>query len=246
MSTPVSLHYSPLDSSRFGRRIYRASMTSFDPLALRAALEAEKVETLIARISASSVDSAARLLEVGLYPIFADTHVDYDVALQDARVAAPDGSIALSTATSDDAPRIRAMARTIFDNYPSHYAANPLLSRSAIAEGYADWAARQVDGAGNITWLAERGGEVVGFSCCSVDKKKSVARGVLNGILPQTRGVGCYRAMFNAMLLHFRDAGVQTFAIATQVSNVAVQRVWADTGLRLRRAENTFHINCDF
>ena len=246
MTQPIALQYSPLDSARFGRRIFRTHLSSVDAVALNDALRAERVETLIVRIPAYVVDGAARLRAAGMHPIFADTHLDYDIALPTATPVLADAGVALTDAQPEVAERVRSMARHIFDDYPSHYAANPLFPPSSIADGYADWAARLVGSSDGVNWFVERGSERVGFACCSVDHATGVARGLLNGILPASQGSGSYRAMFQTMLTHFRDAGLQTFAIATQANNIAVQRVWADAGLRLRRAENTFHINRDF
>ena len=39
---------------------------------------------------------------------------------------------------------------------------------------------------------------------------------------------------------------MRRFAIATQMQNVAVQRIWLSEGLLLRRTDNTVHINSLF
>lgn len=236
------LQPSPLDSARFGRRIYRATLMSIDASALADELRRQRVDTLILRVPAEAVGGVAALQDAGLRPIVADTHVEYGVSL-DAAVIAP-SSVALHDVDASDSDRLRSVARSVFDGYCSHYNANPRLSAAAIAEGYADWAARCSHAPQTPTWFVKSHGEIVGFSCCRIDADQ--ARGVLNGILPAARGTGYYRAMLHAMLEHFRAAKLRSFVIATQVHNIAVQRVWAEAGLRLTHAENTVHINCDF
>lgn len=239
-----ALQPSPLDSTRFQRRIYRATLQTIDARALADALRTLHVDTLILRVPAHAVGSVANLYEVGLRPIVADTHVDYDVALEDVATAADTRPLEFSEVTGADSDRLRAVARAVFEGYSSHYLANPLFPAGAVADGYADWASRCVHTPDTPTWFVKSQGEVVGFSCCRVEGDH--ARGVLNGILPSARNAGHYRAMFHGMLAHFRAAGARRFAIATQVQNIAVQRVWTEARLRLRHAENTIHINCDF
>lgn len=236
------LQPSPLDSARFGRRIYRATLPSIDAPALADELRRQRVDTLILRVPAASVGGVAALQDAGLRPIVADTHVEYDVSL-DAAVIAP-SSVALHEVDASDSDRLRSVARAVFEGYSSHYNANPRLSAAAVADGYADWAARCSHAPQTPTWFVKSRGEIVGFSCCRIDGDQ--ARGVLNGILPAARGAGHYRAMLHAMLERFRAAGLRRFVIATQVHNLAVQRVWAEAGLRLKHAENTIHVNCDF
>ncbi|MFC4820775.1 GNAT family N-acetyltransferase [Dokdonella ginsengisoli] len=236
------LQPSPLDSARFGRRVYRAALRTIDAPALADELRRQRVDTLILRVPAEAVGGVATLHEVGLHPIVADTHVEYEVSLDMAAIAP--SSIALCEVAAGDSEALRAVARSVFDGYSSHYNANPLLPAAAIADGYADWAARFSHAPQTPTWFVKSRGEIAGFSCCRVDGDQ--ARGVLNGILPAARGAGHYRAMLHAMLERFRAANLRTFVIATQVHNIAVQRVWAEAGLRLKHAENTIHVNCDF
>ena len=89
-------------------------------------------------------------------------------------------------------------------------------------------------------------GEIAGFSCYRMDTARAQAFGVLNGVLPSIRRRGVYRAMLRRMLPDFAARGMRRFAIATQVQNVSVQRIWAAEGLSLRRADNTVHINALF
>jgi predicted acetyltransferase len=120
-----------------------------------------------------------------------------------------------------------------------------LFAHAAILDGYAEWASSHlnVDDDSALAWLVEADGDVVGFSCCRVDRSTGLAIGTLNGILPRARGRGVYRGMFRTMLRHFAEIGMRRFAIATQIHNVAVQRVWASDGLSLQSTSNTVHIN---
>jgi acetyltransferase (GNAT) family protein len=239
----TSLQYSPLDSERFGLRIYRGELTTIDAESLVQEMRREKIDTLIARIPAEIVGSAARLHSSGLMPIVADTHVEYDIHLAEVERRETASSVQFVSVTARDRVRLLQIVGEIFDDYPSHYRANPLLAPKAIADGYADWAVRHIEDEDAKIWFVQNSDEVVGFAVCRIERESNIIRGVLNGILPAMRGKGLYRAMFHNMLHRSAREGARTFAIATQAHNIAVQRVWAEAGLKLRSVKNTLHVN---
>jgi len=242
----TTLTYSPLESARFGLRVYRATSDAVDADALVAALDRDRVDVAILRLPARAIGTVDALRQHGLTPIVADTIVHYDIDLRTRSVgASADDSVALRAATSADAGLLESMSREIFSDYVAHYHANPLFPAGKILDGYAEWAANHVrardDGA--AAWIVEFRGEAAGFSCYRLDETTGLAVGVLNGILPALRGRGIYRRMLQSMLIRFGELGMRRFAIATQVQNVAVQRIWVSQGLLLRSADNTVHIN---
>jgi RimJ/RimL family protein N-acetyltransferase len=246
VSTPAAatLRFSPLESDRFGLRVFRCDVESVDAAAIAAAIEHERVDVLILRVPARELGAVNSLASHALVPIVADTLVYYDIDLSAAAVADLDASVTLRPASRDDAALLARMSREIFAGYVSHYHANPLFAPDRILDGYAEWAARHVgmsDGSG--AWLVERDGEIAGFSCYHVDDADGLATGVLNGILPAARGHGTYRGMLQAMFTAFAEMRLRRFEISTQVHNVAVQRVWTAHRLALRRASNTVHLN---
>lgn len=240
----MELHYSPLESARFGLRIFRGSADTLDHTALLAELREKKIDTAILRLPAKAIGDLVGLDRLGLTPIVADTLVHYARDLggyQPRPVRNP--TLELRRAGPADRALLDGMVRRIFDDYPNHYRANPLFSRQAILDGYAEWACQHIDTAATITWLVVVNGEPAGFSCCRIDNAAARAHGVLNGILPDASGRGYYRDMLRQMLAYFAGRQIKNFAISTQVHQLAVQRVWSDEGLRLCNAENTIHIN---
>ena len=235
---------SPTESARFGLRVFRAEADAIDGEALIEALAREHVDVAILRIPAHALGSLQTLRLRGLTPIVADTIVRYETSLPLAPLVL-DESVTLRPATAHDADRLETLAREIFDGYISHYHANPLFPAAKIADGYGEWAASHVRGgrSGAIAWLVESHGRVAGFSCCRIDEATGLAIGVLNGVLPEFRGRGVYRGMLRRMLHDFSARGLARFAIATQVQNVAVQRIWVAERLVLTRTDNTVHIN---
>lgn len=241
----TSLHYSPLESARFGLRVFRAEVEALDAAAFAEEIEKERVDVAILRLPAHAISSVNRLREHDLSPIVADTIVRYAIDLSSRQPSqATDGAVTLHPASRNDAPLLENMARTIFADYISHYDANPLFARSRILDGYAQWASKHLDADdGSAAWLIESSGRLVGFSCYRLDEAVGTATGVLNGVLPDARGRGVYRGMVSAMLAAFAGMGMQRFDIATQVHNIAVQRVWTANRLSLVAASNTVHVN---
>ncbi|HEX5121810.1 MAG TPA: GNAT family N-acetyltransferase [Rhodanobacteraceae bacterium] len=237
------LRFSPLESARFGLRVFRAAVDVIDAARIADEIGRERVDVAILRLPATAIDGADALARHGFAPIVADTQVVYGTDLAaDARAPA-DASITLRAATRDDAALLDRMARSIFADYESHYTANPVFSREKIVEGYAEWAARHAGADdGSAAWLVEHDGALAAFSCYRIEPD-GVAIGVLNGVLPAARGRGVYRGMLNAMLERFAAMRLPRFEIATQTHNAIVQRVWAQSGLSLRAKYTTLHVN---
>ena len=237
------LRFSPLESARFGLRVFRASVDAIDADRIADEIERERVDVAILRLPATAIGGVEALAERGFAPIIADTQVVYGIDLA-SYAPAPDATpIVLRPATRDDATLLARMARSIFADYESHYTANPLFARDRILEGYAEWAARHVEARdGSAAWLVEHDGVLAGFSCYRIEPD-GVAVGVLNGVLPEARGRGIYRGMLTRMLMQFAGRGLRRFEIATQTHNTIVQRVWAESGLSLRATYNTLHVN---
>jgi hypothetical protein len=242
---PVVLRESPLESARFGLRVFRCDVETIDASAISEAIDRLGVDVLILRVPAREIGGVNALARLGLSPILADTLVYYDTVLaRHAETPATTG-VALRPASRDDAALLARTARDVFDGYVSHYHANPLFAPERILEGYAEWASRHAAAEDDASgaWLVERDGKLAGFSCYRFDQANGIATGVLNGILPPARARGTYRAMLGAMLRAFAEAGFSRFEISTQVHNIGVQRVWTAHGLTLREASNTVHIN---
>jgi RimJ/RimL family protein N-acetyltransferase len=239
-----ALRFSPFESARFGLRVFRASVDAIDAPLLAAEIEHERVDVAIVRLPARALASVQGLVAHGFAPIVADTLVAYGGEPAAIAPRAADARLVLREATPDDAPKLARMACTIFADYVSHYRANPLFAADRILDGYAEWAARHAAGGdGSAACLVEWDGRLAGFSGYRIDRARSTASAVLNGILPEERGQGIYGAMLRAMLSAFADAGLARFEISTQVHNLVVQRVWAECGLALERASNTVHVN---
>lgn len=238
------MRFSPLESARFGLRVFRASIDTIDADRIAGEIDRERIDVAILRLPASAMTGVDVLIQRGYAPIVADTQVVYGIDLDAYSQVIDDAAITLRPATRSDAALLESMARSVFVDYESHYCANPLFDRCSILDGYAEWAARHVESDdGSAAWLVERDGALAGFSCYRIDRTNGVAVGVLNGVLPEARGRGVYRGMLQRMLADFARVALRRFEISTQTHNTIVQRVWRESGFSLSETHNTLHIN---
>ena len=144
---------------------------------------------------------------------------------------------------NDDA-ELRDVTARVFSDYQNHYHANPLFSPSLILAGYEEWAANHLrPGGATRTWVATHEDSIIGFICCSFDRKAGTAEIVLNGVLHEHAGRGIYSDLVRIAQATFAKMGMQAISVSTQVGNYAVQRVWSREGMRLSHAFDTWHMN---
>ncbi|ALN62942.1 acetyltransferase family protein [Lysobacter antibioticus] len=237
---------SPLDSQRFGLRVFRGILKNVDERALLREMIEGSADIAIIRTPAGSAPQLHRLARYGMAPIHADTLVYYQASLADyAPKPLRNEDLVFSEATPDDKVELDALVATTFDGYVSHYHANPRLSPGAILAGYAEWASGYIsrEVAGKITWTARRKGRIVAFACCAFDEQAQVCEGVLYGVHPDHAGGGLYGDLIRHTQREFRDRGFVTMKVSTQIWNLAVQKVWAREGFALNFAYDTYHIN---
>jgi len=224
-------------------RVFRARLEGLDVDRLRSAIFDVRADLVICRAPAHRLPELAGLQLLGMPFVVADTLVHYSRDLQAPPPAPPDSAgLEYAEAGSDDAGEVGDLVRRIFAGYVNHYAANPLLGRSDLLEGYAEWATGYLGAApGRRLWLALRSGKPIGLAACRYDA--DAAEGILFGVLPEAAGGGVYRNLIRFTAADAAGRGLRTMGTSTQVHNFAVQKVWASEGFVMRAAEVTFHVN---
>ncbi len=234
---------SPLETARFGRQVRRYALTGDDAAPLIDALRVERPGIAIVRIPTARAELITTLTELGGQFVLGDCRVIYTRDNEAAGRTAGSRTHGFRMRPADvaDAPLLDALVEEIFAGYRTHYATNPQLAAIPVTEGYKEWTRAHI-GAGERRCLV---GEVSGVPCAftTVHVTRAAGEVVLNGVRPQNRGQGIYRALLRATIDTFIDAGAQTTVIATQIDNRAVQRVWVTEGFRLATSEYTIHIN---
>jgi GNAT superfamily N-acetyltransferase len=241
-AAPVAL--SPLDEARWG--VPTAKAGGVTAAGLPAALEfcrARKVAFLIARCAAGDLPAAQALEAAGGRLMDTLVHWARDLG---GVPAADAGAPALRPARADEAPAVEALARVAFAGYGGHYHADPRLDRARCDAVYTDWARRSVldRAVADAVLVAEGEGRLLAFATLRRGPAGE-GEGVLFGVAPEAQGRGLYRALMLGGMAWCAAQGRSRMHVSTQVTNLAVQRVWARLGFEPARAEYTFHLWLD-
>jgi ribosomal protein S18 acetylase RimI-like enzyme len=119
------------------------------------------------------------------------------------------------------------------------------LQRTAIIEGYLEWAKSFViESEHGVTWLIKdrKSCDNVAFLACSFDTVESISELKLGGVLPKYAGHGIYADFVRYAQGVFKEMGIKTLLTSTQLQNIAVQRAWQKHGFRFDKSYETYHI----
>ena len=236
-----------LETARFGLNVARGTLRDVDAAALAQELIRNRIDVAILRIPSRPDSGIAALDALGFSPIHADTLVTYACDL--GRYAPQplfNPSLDIRPARSGDASEITALVQTVFAEYPNHYCANPLLARADIIAGYCQWALSHIDASDRTCWVAVVDGRIAGLACSAFDLRTGVCQGVLHGVLPEFARNRIYTDLIRFTQSYFRERGLATLEISTQVGNLRVQRVWVREGFTFENVVNTYHLNTLF
>ncbi|MCA9913588.1 MAG: GNAT family N-acetyltransferase, partial [Anaerolineae bacterium] len=236
-----SIALSELDQMRFGIVTAKAYGLTLDKLPdVDAFCREHHVSLLIARVQAEHLDAVQQMESDG-YQLM-DTLVYY--AFKYARTAIPenDSPYVLRLAQQSDAERVAAVAAHSFQGYYGHYHADPNLDREACDATYMDWAVRSVTdpAMADDVLLVEHSDALLGFATLRMNNAEE-GEGVLFGVAPEAQGRGIYKSMMIYGMQWSQERGAARMVVSTQLTNVAVQKVWARVGFEFDHAHYTFH-----
>lgn len=243
-STTFRIEQSAIDEQRFGVRTTRAMLVTAQDLQSALIFCAEhNTALLIARCPTEQLALVHSMEQAGF--LLMDTLVYFVFDL--TRKALPDtsGQITIRYAQPDDASAVEALARESFVGYFGHYHADSRLDSAAADEAYVSWACTSVeagtdrDGAAPV-FVAEQDNVLMGFATLRVNSPAE-GEGVLFGVSPQWQGRGIYRSFMLHFLNWCQYRGMSRAVVSTQITNLAVQRVWTRLGFEPLLACYTFH-----
>ncbi len=244
------LSVSEADSRRFGLRVVRnrPELLIPDAATARADIKARGADVLILRVRSGDVATPRALSATAAELIYADSLVYYGITLGRGRGTGqpPPAGLLVRTATVDDEAGIGSISRLAFQDYASHYAANPRLHRPGdIALGYAEWAVDHLraNDPHKSTWVAEEGGKVVAFATVRSHATPGESEVLLNAVSPGHQGRGVYPALLSGILSGLETQGMAALRISTQLANLRVQRAWSKLGFVIEKAYDTYHLN---
>ena len=238
-----SLKYSPIESRRFGLRIYRGVLDDINPEEILSTVLKQNIDVAIISIPAERQDSLSCLQEIGIPYLIADILVYYYVDLKTHNPRESlNKNLEFIKFYSEHFEILDKLVSEIFSGYKNHYTSNPFLSVDLI-EAYKEWARSYVtnEANGNWGWLVKRGDRFIGFATCTSEGKESEI--ILNGIIPSAAGMGVYGDLIKYLQQFFKENGYSVMKVSTQVHNYAAQKVWSREGFVMKQAFVTVHIN---
>ena len=141
-----------------------------------------------------------------------------------------------------DDEQVRQVAAESFRGYFGHYHADPRLDSRLCDEVYVSWAVRSClsrEVAGEVL-VAELDGRVAGMATLRMNDSEE-GEGVLFGVAPAAQGHGIYRSFMIRAMEWCRAQGATRMVVSTQITNLAVQKVWTRVGFEPSHAYYTFH-----
>jgi GNAT superfamily N-acetyltransferase len=137
---------------------------------------------------------------------------------------------------------VRTVASEAYREYPGHYHADEKLDRAKCREAYVSWALRSCASRqmADEVLVAEVEGSIVGFITLRFNSPEE-GEAVVGGVLSSAQGQGIYRDFIIRCMEWFYQRGGKRMVVSTQITNIAVQKVWAKLGFEPSHAYYTFH-----
>jgi GNAT superfamily N-acetyltransferase len=237
----TDIRLSAIDEERFGIKIARASVQTPDDVA--EALDfcrANQAKMIIVRCPASDLQTVQALEQQG--GLLMDTLLYYVRHLAKPPIPEDRHQEQIRFIQPGEEKEIEAIAALSFRGYYGHYHADPRLDRKKCDETYVSWAVNSCTSRelASAMLVAEIDGRLAGFASLRRNNDQE-GEGVLFGVTPWAQGRGIYRSFMIQSMEWGKTQGYKRMFYSTQVTNVAVQKVWVRVGAEMSHAYYTFH-----
>lgn len=231
---------SPLDTDRW--KAVTAKASEITPENLPGALafcREQKVAFLIARCATTELAAAQAMEREGFQLMDTLVYFSRDLA---RGVPEDPGQVSVRELRSGESGAVRQVASRSFSGYLGHYHADPRLDRRQCDETYTDWAERSClfREVADEVLVATIDASIVAFATMRFNSAEE-GEGVLFGVAPEAQGRGIYRSLMIGGMQWCRTRSRARMVVSTQVTNVAVQKVWTRLGFEPSKSDFTFH-----
>lgn len=198
------------------------------------------VELLIARCAIADPAAAQAMEAQGFF--LTDTLVYYSFDLAKRAIPEDTSEFQVRGLQTADKRQIEGVAAAAFKGYLGHYHADPRLDQRKCDEAYISWASRSclAKEVAEQVFVVERECQVAGFATLRLNSTDE-GEGLLYAVAPESQGLGICRSLMISSLQWCRAQGARRMIISTQVTNVAMQKVWCRLGFEPCHAYYTFH-----
>jgi GNAT superfamily N-acetyltransferase len=170
-----------------------------------------------------------------------DTLVYYTRSL-DKAIPEHSGQVTIRPFRPGEEREVVLIAGESFKGYFGHYHADMRLDRDKCDEAYVSWAERSClnrDDTSEVL-IAEMDGRIAGFATLRLNNPHE-GEGVLFGVAPFAQNQGIYRSFMINGMRWCQSKRAQRMIVSTQITNVAVQKVWTRLGFEPGHSQYTFH-----
>jgi hypothetical protein len=237
----MKIHLSELDEKRFGVVTAKMNMEANDELDTAVVwCKVHNVQFLIARIATDQIDIAQRLEHTGFY--LTDTLVYFrNKKIKLSTFKLPSG-YSWRLAAANDAEAVNSLAKQTFGGYSGHYHADPKLDAKDCDLVYSSWAANSCadQSLADAVILIFKETEVAGFATLK-RVEDYMCEGILFGVGPKHQGKSLYKSLMDLAQQWAIESHYSQMIVSTQVTNLAVQKVWCRQGFEPYKSFYTFH-----
>jgi hypothetical protein len=241
MNASPIVSLSQVDEERFGIKTARTSLVTNESLPeILAFCRENEVTFLIARCPTTDLKAVHEMEKSGFRLM--DTLVYYERNLVKKAIPQDPGETLVRLSTPDEGEAVRVVAAESLEGYFGHYHADPRLDPAKCDEAYVDWAVRSVTSRqiADDVLVAEVDGKIAGFATLRLNNS-SEGEGVLFAVAPWAQRRGIYNSFIIKGMEWCLSKGTSSMVVSTQITNIAVQKVWVRLGFELNRAYYTFH-----
>jgi len=240
----VPITISEIDEKRFGIKV--AKTDNMDNMALHdipyimSFCKENKVRLLIARCSTSDLPLVQALENKGF--LLMDTLLYYSCNLRKNPPLEYVSEIRIRPFHPGEEELVRAIAAEAFDGYLGHYHADSRLDKKKCNETYVDWAYRSCfhKEVADQIFIADLKEKVIGFGTVRINNPDE-GHYIIAGVLKPYQGMGTYRMILINCMRWCMERKIDTIITATQITNLAVQKVWIRLGFEPIHSYYTFH-----
>jgi ribosomal protein S18 acetylase RimI-like enzyme len=235
-----AIAFSEIDSQRFGIRVARAQVGGKNLPQIVDFCVAEQIKLLIARCATKDLRTVQEMESRDF--LLMDTLVYYSFDLSKRTIPSDATKAHVRKFARRDTAQVETVAGAAFEGYYGHYHADPRLDRRKCDEGYVSWAVRSCTSKQVATevLVAEIDKKIIGFLTLRLNGPKEM-EGLLFGVAPEGQGIGVGRSLMVNGLELCKKRHVKRMLISTQVTNVAVQKVWCRVGFEPSHSYYTLH-----
>ena len=238
------LHYSEIESKRFGLNVFRGTYDKINKMKIRELIEKEHIDVCIIRLPYEALDEVNKLFRLPYGCLLADILVYYkfDLENQKPNVRQYDHLTFVEFADITN-EKITSLVGSIFSQYRNHYSANPILNAD-LKKIYKEWILSfktSPEEKSKVGWVVRNGRANFGLATISVKGQNSDAG--LFGISPNMRDSGYFTDLIRFVQAYLIKRGCSSFTYSTQIDNYAVQKNLVREGFYLNEVFITLHVN---